>query len=39
MSLLTMVTQVCRRIGIVAPNAVVSSADPQIIQLLALANE
>ena len=39
MSLLSMVTQVCRRIGITAPNAVYSSADPQIIQLLALANE
>ena len=35
MSLLSMVTQVCRRIGITAPNAVYSSADPQIIQLLA----
>ena len=39
MSLLTMTQQVCRRIGIVSPNAIVTSADPQIIQLLALANE
>lgn len=39
MSLLTMVTQVCRRIGITAPASVSSSNDPQIIQLMALGNE
>lgn len=39
MSLLTMVTQVCRRIGITAPSAVAASTDLQIIQLVAIANE
>ena len=39
MSLLTMVTQCCRRIGITAPAGVSGSADPQIIQLMGLANE
>lgn len=40
MSLLSIVTQVCRRIGsITAPASVSSSTDPQIIQLMALANE
>lgn len=39
MSLLTMTQQVCRRIGITAPASVSSSSDPQIIQLMALANE
>ena len=39
MSLLTMVTQVCRRIGITAPSSVSSSSDPQIVQLMAIANE
>ena len=33
------ITQVCRRIGIVAPASVSSSSHPQIIQLMALANE
>ncbi len=39
MSLLSMTQQVCRRIGITAPVSVSSSSDPQIIQLMALANE
>lgn len=39
MSLLTMTQQVCRRIGITAPVSVSSSSDPQIIQLMAIANE
>lgn len=39
MSLLTMTQQVCRRIGIPVPSSVSSSSDPQIIQLMALANE
>lgn len=39
MSLLTIVQNACKRIGISAPAAVVSSTDLQIIQLLALANE
>ncbi len=39
MSLLTTITQVCRRIGITAPSSVSSSSDLQIIQLMALANE
>lgn len=38
MSLLTIVQDACARIGIARPTAVVSSADPQIIQLLALVN-
>jgi hypothetical protein len=39
MSLITMTQQVCRRIGITAPVSVSSSSDPQIIQLMAIANE
>lgn len=39
MSLLTTIIQVCRRIGIAAPTTVSGSSDPQIIQLMALANE
>ena len=40
MSLLTLITQVCSRIGsVAAPSSVSSSSDPQIIQLMALANE
>lgn len=39
MSLLTIVQNACRRIGISAPAAVASSTDLQTIQLLALANE
>ncbi len=39
MSLLTMIQQCARRIGIPAPASVSSSQDPQIIQLMALATE
>lgn len=39
MSLLTMMAQVCRRIGVTAPSAIYASTDLQIIQLVALANE
>lgn len=39
MSLLTMTTQVCRRMGIPTPTSVSSSSDPQILQLMALGNE
>lgn len=39
MSLLTIVTTACKRIGIDAPTAVISSSDVQILQLLNLANE
>lgn len=39
MSLLTMMQQVTRRIGLTVPNAVMSSTDPQVIQLVGLANE
>lgn len=39
MSLLTTITQVCRRIGITAPSTVSGSSDPAIIQLMAIANE
>lgn len=39
MTLLSSVTQVCRRIGINAPASVSGSSDPQIIQLMGLANE
>lgn len=39
MSLLTIITQVCRRTGITAPASVSGSSDPQIIQLMALGNE
>ena len=39
MSLNTMLTQVCSRIGITAPTSFTSSSDAQILQLIALANE
>lgn len=39
MSLITMIQQVTRRIGIPAPTTVSGSSDAQIIQLMALANE
>ncbi len=39
MSLLTLVQQVARRIGIPSPAGVASSQDQQIVQLMALANE
>ena len=39
MSLLTVIQNACRRIGISAPNVVVGSQDLQVIQLLALANK
>lgn len=39
MNLLQLVQSACRRIGILAPNAVTSSTDAQIIQLLELCNE
>lgn len=39
MSALTVVQEVCLRIGIPRPNAAVSSADPQVQQILAIANE
>lgn len=39
MSLLTMMQQVTRRIGITTPSAVMSSTDPQIMQLVGIANE
>ncbi len=39
MNVLQLVQSACRRIGILAPNAVLSSTDPQIIQLLELCNE
>ena len=39
MSLLTMTQQAARRIGVNPPSVVVASSDPQILQLLALANE
>lgn len=39
MSLSTILTQVCRRIGITAPTSFVASQDPQIQQLIGLANE
>lgn len=38
MSLLTIVQNACREIGITAPTAVYTNADPQIVQLLALSN-
>lgn len=38
-TLLQIVQAACGRIGIPSPNAVISSTDPQISQLLALANE
>lgn len=39
LTLLEIIQRVCRRIGIPSPNAVVSSIDLQIVQLLALVNE
>lgn len=39
LSVLQIIQTACRRIGILAPNAAVSSTDPQIIQLLALSEE
>jgi hypothetical protein len=36
---LQIIQTVCRRIGILSPNAVISSNDPQIIQLLAISEE
>lgn len=39
MTLLTVIRKTARRIGITAPNAVVSSADAQVQQLFELANE
>ena len=39
MSLLTMVQAVCTRRGLPKPNSVVGSSDPQIIQMLAIAQE
>lgn len=39
MSLLTSLTQVCRRIGITAPAAMYASTDKNIIQLIGIANE
>lgn len=39
MSLLTMMQETCKRIGLPSPNQVVGSTDDQIIQLLAIANE
>lgn len=39
MTMLSMIQQAAQRIGIVSPNAVVSSSDPQIMQLLTLLNQ
>nr|WP_041296551.1 hypothetical protein [Janthinobacterium sp. Marseille] len=39
LSCLAIIKTVCRRIGILAPNAAVGSTDPQIIQLLAISEE
>jgi hypothetical protein len=39
LTLLQIIQSVCRRIGILAPNAVVTSTDPQVIQLLELSLE
>lgn len=39
MSLLTIVQRSCNRLGITPPNAVISSTDPQIMQLREIANE
>ena len=39
MSLLSLGTQVCSRIGITAPSSFSSSSDPQITQVIAIANE
>lgn len=36
---LQIVQTVCRRIGILAPNAAVSSSDPQVLQILAITEE
>jgi hypothetical protein len=37
-SFISMIQEVCGRIGIVKPNAVISNTDPQIIQLASIAN-
>lgn len=39
MSCLSVVQQAFRRVGLTAPSAVVTSTDPQVLQMLALANE
>ncbi len=39
MSVLTCVQAACRRLGLNVPNAVVTSSDPQIIQMMAIMNE
>lgn len=39
LTVLQIIQTACRRIGILAPNAAVSSTDPQIIQLIALSEE
>ena len=39
MSLLSVVQDACRRIGIVVPNAIVSSNDAQVMQLMTLLNQ
>lgn len=39
LSCLQIVQTVCKRIGILAPNAAVSSSDPQIIQILSITEE
>lgn len=39
MTCLQIIQSACRRIGILSPNAVISSTDPQIIQLLEISNE
>ena len=39
LSVLQIVQSVCRRIGILTPNAVLTSVDPQVIQLLELSEE
>jgi hypothetical protein len=38
-SLLSLVQEACGRIGILKPAAIISNTDPQIIQLLSLANK
>lgn len=39
MSVLSIIKETCRRIGLTVPNAATGSADPQIIQLVAILNE
>lgn len=39
MTILQIVQQVCLRLAITSPNAVITSVDPQILQLLAISNE